>query len=136
MPSIWRRSDYSGQTRLNILNKRKLNKSSGNKKKEILTDFLVVQSLSCVWLFVTTRTIDYQGPLSSYLLKFAQIHIQRVGDAIQPSHPLSLPFPLAFNHSQYQSLFQWVASSHQVAQVWELQFQHQSFQWIFRVDFL
>ena len=30
----------------------------------------------------------------------------RVGDAIQPSHPLSSPSPPALNHSQHQSLFQ------------------------------
>ena len=37
---------------------------------------------------------------------------------------------------QHQGLFQWVSSSHQVAEVLELQLQHQSFQWIIRVDFL
>ena len=42
--------------------------------------------------------------------------------------------PPALNLSQHQSLFQWVGSLHQVAQVLELQ--HQSFQWIFRIDFL
>ena len=45
-------------------------------------------------------------------------------------------FPFAFSLSQYQGLFQWVSSSHQVAKVLELQLQHQSFQWIFKVDFL
>ena len=33
-------------------------------------------------------------------------HVHRVGDAIQPSHPLSSPFPPAPNPSQHQSLFQ------------------------------
>ena len=37
------------------------------------------------------------------------------------------------NLTQYQGLFQWVSSSHQVAKV--LEFQYQSFQWIFRVHF-
>ena len=32
--------DYSDQTRLKFLSKRKLNKGSENKKKEMLTDFL------------------------------------------------------------------------------------------------
>ena len=40
------------------------------------------------------------------LLDFTQIHIHRVGDAIQPSHPLSSPSPPAPNLSQHQSLFQ------------------------------
>ena len=35
-----------------------------------------------------------------------QTHIHRVGDAIQPSHPLSSPSPPAPNPSQHQSLFQ------------------------------
>ena len=33
------------------------------------------------------------------LLKLAQIHVHRVGDAIQPSHPLSSPSPYIFNLS-------------------------------------
>ena len=40
-----------------------------------------------------------------------------IGDAIQPSHPLSSPSPPAFNLSQHKGLFQWVISSHQVASV-------------------
>ena len=53
-----------------------------------------------------------------------------VRDAIQPSHPLSSPSPPTFN------LFQWVSSSHQVANVLEFQLQHQSFQWTPRTDLL
>ena len=49
------------------------------------------------------------------------------------SHPLLLLSYFAFKLSQYQGLFQWVSSSHQVAKVSELQ--RQSFQWIVRVDF-
>ena len=33
-------------------------------------------------------------------------HVHQVGDAIQPSHPLSSPSPPAPNPSQHQSLFQ------------------------------
>ena len=40
------------------------------------------------------------------LPEFAQTHVHQVGDAIQPSHPLSSPFPPAPNPSQHQSLFQ------------------------------
>ena len=67
--------------------------------------------------------------------EITQPHVHRVGDAIQPSHPL-LPPSFAFNLSQHQGLFQWVSSSHQVAKVLEFQLQHQSFQWLFRTDFL
>ena len=49
-------------------------------------------------------------------------------DAIQHSHPLPPPSP-ALSLSQYQGLFQWVGSLHQVTKVLELQLQHQSFQW-------
>ena len=73
------------------------------------------------------------------LPEFAQNHVHWVGDAIQPSHPLSSAYPLALNLSQHQGLFQWVSSSHQVAKILELQ--HQFFQWIsglisFRMDWL
>ena len=55
------------------------------------------------------------------LPEFTQTHFHPVGDAIQPSHPLSSPFPPAPNPSQHQSLFQWVNSSHEVAKVLEFQ---------------
>ena len=64
------------------------------------------------------------------LLESIQTHAQRVGNAIQPSHPLLSPSPPAFNLSQHQSLSKWISSSHQVAKV--LEFQHQSFKWTFR----
>ena len=70
------------------------------------------------------------------LLELTQTHVHWVSDAIQPSHPLSLPCPPAFSLSQHLGLFQWVRSSHQVAKILEFQLQHQSFQWIFRIDFL
>ena len=73
-------------------------------------------------------------PVHHQLPKLAQTHVHRVGDAIQPSHPLWFPSP-AFNLSLNQGLFQWVSSSHQVAKVLEFQLKHQSFQWIFRTDF-
>ena len=51
-------------------------------------------------------------PVHHHLPEFTQTHVHRVGDAIQPSHPLSSPFPPAPNPSQHQSLFQWVNSLH------------------------
>ena len=38
--------------------------------------------------------------------EFTQSHVHRIGDTIQPSHPLSSPSPPAPNPSQRQSLFQ------------------------------
>ena len=63
-------------------------------------------------------------------------HVHWVGDAIQPSHPLSSPSPPAFTFFQHQGVFKWVSSLHQVTKVLEFQLQHQSFQWISRTDFL
>ena len=37
-------------------------------------------------------------PVHHQLLEFTQTHVHRVGDAIQPSHPLSSPSPPALNH--------------------------------------
>ena len=45
-------------------------------------------------------------PVHPQLPEFTQTHIHRVSDAIQPSHPLLSPSPLAPNPSQHQSLFQ------------------------------
>ena len=43
-------------------------------------------------------------PVHHQLPEFTQTHVHRVGDAIQPSHPLSSPSPPAFNLSQHQGL--------------------------------
>ena len=75
-------------------------------------------------------------PVHHQLLEFSQTFVHQVGDAIQPSHPLSSPSPPALNHSQHQGLFQWVNSSHEVAKVLEFPPQHQSFQWTPRTDLL
>ena len=74
-------------------------------------------------------------PVHHQFPELAQTHVHRVGDAIQPYHPLSSPSPPAFTLSQHQGLFQWVSSLHQVAKVFEFQLQHQSFKWIFSTDF-
>ena len=55
-------------------------------------------------------------PVHHQLPEFTQTHIHRVGDAIQPSHPLSSPFPPAHNPSQHESfptsqLFAWGGQS-------------------------
>ena len=58
-------------------------------------------------------------PVHHQLPEFTETQVHRVSDAIQPSHPLLSPSPLAPNPSQHQSLFQWVNSSHEVARVLE-----------------
>ena len=75
-------------------------------------------------------------PVHHQLSELTQTHVHRVGDAVQPSYPLSSPSPPAFNLCQHQGLFQSVSSSFQVAKVLEFQLQHQAFQGILRTDFL
>ena len=80
-------------------------------------------------------------PVHHQLPESTQNYVHWVGDAIQPSHPLSSLSPPAFNLSQHQGLFQWVSSLLQVPKVLELWLQHQSFQLIsglisFRMDWL
>ena len=45
-------------------------------------------------------------PVHQQLLGLIQTHVHRIGDAIQPSHPLSSPSPPTFNLFQHQGLFQ------------------------------
>ena len=61
-------------------------------------------------------------PVHHQFPELTQTHAHRVGDVIQPSHPLSSPSPPAFNLSQNQGLFKWVSSSHQVAKHWNFSF--------------
>ena len=58
-------------------------------------------------------------PVHHQIPEFTQTRVHQLGDAIQPSHPLSSPSPPAPNPSQHQRLFQWVSSSHEVAKVLE-----------------
>ena len=92
---------------------------------------------------VTKSCLNFSGPVDCstsgypvlhHLLEVTQTHILWVGDAIQPFHPLSPTLSSCPQFSQYQGLFQWVSSLHQMAKVLELQLQHQSFQRLFRVD--
>ena len=71
-------------------------------------------------------------PVHHRLPESTQTCVHRVGDAIQPSHPLSFPSPPAPNPSHHPGLFQRVNSSHEVAKILEFQLQRQSFQtgWI------
>ena len=77
-----------------------------------------VQLLSRVRHFATSWN---KIPCHHQLPELAQTHVHRVGDAIQPSPPLSSPSPPAFNLSKHhQGLFRWVSSLHQVAKLLEL----------------
>ena len=88
---------------------------------ELNTNFVQFSSVtqSCPTLCDAMNCSTSGLPVHHQLPEFTQTHVHRVRDAIQPSHPLSSPTPLAPNPSQHQSLFQWVNSSHQA----ELQLQ-------------
>ena len=83
---------------------------------------LVVQSLSCVQLFITPQSAAGCFPVHHQLPGLAQTHGHWVGDAIQLSHPRSSPSPPAFNLSQHKGLFQWVSSSHRGTKFWSFSF--------------
>ena len=82
----------------------------------------VVWSLSHVWLFGTpwtaTHLVSLFFTISQCLLKLCYLAIST----------FAAPFSLAFSLSQYQGLFQWVGSLHQMAKGLELQLHHHSFQ--------
>ena len=93
-----------------------------------------MRAQSCPTLCDTMNCSTPGLPVHHQLLESTQTHVHWVGDAIQPSHPLSSLSPSAFNLSQHQGLFQWVSSLHQVAKVLEFQLQHQSLRWTLRTD--
>ena len=74
-------------------------------------------------------------PVYHQLPEPTQTHVHWVGDAIQPSHPLSSLSSPALNLSQHQGLFKSVNSLHEVAKVLEFNLQYQSFQWTNRISF-
>ena len=73
-----------------------------------------VQSFSHVRLFVTPWTAAHQASLSITNSRSLP-RLMSIGDAIQPSHPLSSPSPPALSLSQHQGLFKRVSPSHEVA---------------------
>ena len=79
-------------------------------------------------------------PVHHQLPEFTQTHVvHRVSDAIQPSHPLLSPSPLALSLAQHQGLFQWVGSSHHVAKYWSFSFSPSNEYTVlisFRIDWL
>ena len=72
---------------------------------------------SCPTLCSPTEYSMTGFPVHHQLLEFVHTHVYQVGDAIQPSHPLSSPSSPTFSVSQHQGLFQLVSFSHQVATV-------------------
>ena len=78
------------------------------------TSYGFITSIHCCYCSVTKSCPLLSDPMNCsmpgfpvfhHLMKFAQIQVHWVSDAIWPSHPLLLPSPLAFNISQHQGLF-------------------------------
>ena len=78
---------------------------------KLLTYWVSVQSLSCVWLFEIPSC-----PVHHQLLELGQTHVHWVGDAIQHLILCCPCFP-CFHLSQHQGLFQRVSSSHQMENI-------------------
>ena len=95
----------------NILMKRRVM----NFSKSYISDYKYSQFSSVAQLCLTLcdpMDCSMPGlPVHHQLPEFTQTHVHQVGDAIQPSHPLSSLSSPTFNLSQHQGLFQRVSSS-------------------------
>ena len=80
----------------------------------------VPQSCPALWDPTDSRTWGF--PVHHQLPEFTQTHVYSVGDAIQPSHPLSSPSPPAFNLYQHQGLFQWSVLHIRQPKYWSFSF--------------
>ena len=106
-----------------------------NVYKEQLCSYSVVfQSLSLIWLFVTSWTAACQASLS-FTISQSLLILMSIESVIPSNHLIPchrrILLPSVFSNIRVFS-----NESYQVAKVMELQLQHQSFQRIFRVDFL
>ena len=57
-----------------------------------------------------------------HLLRFAQVHVHCIGDAIQPPYPLTPSSPSVLNLSQHQGFFQSVGCLCQMTKYWSFSF--------------
>ena len=81
----------------------RMSSDSGGPACESVQFSSVAQSCLTLWDPVDPSTPGFT--VHHQLPELAQIHVHRVSDAIQPSHPLSPPFPAAFNLPQHWGLF-------------------------------
>ena len=102
--------------------------------------FSSVQLLSRFWLFAIPWIAAHQASLSITNSRSLLTHIHWVGDAIQPSHPLSSPSPPTFILSQHQGLFKTVLPT-RWPKYWSFSFSispSNEYSWLiaFRMDWL
>ena len=95
---------------------------------------IVVQLLSCVWLFATLWITAHQGSVSFIifwsLLKFMSIELVMI-----TIHPLLHSSHFTFSLAQHQGIYQWVGSSHQVTKILELQLHYPSSEYLGLIPF-
>ena len=116
-----KRKSYQRQVNLSII-KYKLN-TDHKWTRWLLTDPQFSSAAqSCPTLCNLMNRSTPGLPVHHQLPESTQTHVHQVSDAIQPSHPLSSPSPLALNLSQHQGLLKWFSSSHQVARYWSFSF--------------
>ena len=61
-------------------------------------------------------------PVHHQLPESTKIHLHLVGDAMQPSHPLSSPFSPTFALSKHEDYFKWVSSLIRWPKYWNFSF--------------
>ena len=79
---------------------KQMHKHSHEQSRQLSSVAQLCPTLCNLW------TAAHQDSLSISNSWSAQTYVHQVGDAIQPSHPLSSPSPPAFNLPQHQGLFQ------------------------------
>ena len=89
----------------------KYHKLDGLDHQKFIVSMVLEDQFSSVTQLCQTfcNPMDYSMPgfpVHNQLLEPTQTHIHRISDAVQPSCPLSSPFPPAFSLSQRQGLFQ------------------------------
>ena len=70
----------------------------------------VTQSYLTLYDLMDCSTPDFS--VHHQLPELTQTHVHQVSDAIQPSHSLSSPSPLALSLSQHEGLFKWISWGH------------------------
>ena len=110
---------HSTESTSHTIQTRKIKEKNNHHSLQMIWCYISVQlssvTQSCPTLCDPMNCSTPGLPVHHQLPEFTQTHVHWVGDAIQPSHPLSSPSPPALNLSQHQALFKRVSSSHQVA---------------------